>query len=159
MWSEHDEIVTFCLHKVQEKRRHIWHCGRRGVNFLVGSRRCKVLMWLAMKSCFMASARTIMTLTGLRSTHRSLHMYSAHLKHFVAHSDKGCPVSKSFFTHPSKCYSLSSSTTWLTLPVLAQFHLSSAVHSSRTCAVTSPIAVAYGTLFGVARSRFYHVHG
>ena len=73
-----------------------------------------------MKSCFMASVHTIMILTGPRSTHCSPHVYSAHLECFVAHSDKRCPVSKSFFTHSLKYYSLSSSTTWPTLSALAR---------------------------------------
>ena len=146
MWSEHDEIVTFRLRKVREKRRHIWRRGCLGVNSRfpgIIRREVDGGRWLAMISCFMASARTIMTSTGPRSTHRSPHMYSAHLKRFVAHSDKRCPVSKSFFTHSSKCYSLSSSTTWPTLSALARFHLPSAVHSSRTRAVTSPIVELY----------------
>ena len=74
-------------------------------------------------------------------------------------SDKGCRTSKSFFTHLSKCSSSYFSTTWPSLSAPTQFHLSSVVHSSRTHAVTFPIVVAYGTLFGAALSRFFCVHG
>ena len=74
-------------------------------------------------------------------------------------SDKGCHTSKSFFTLSSKCYSSYFSTTWPFLSAPARFHLSSVVHSSRTHAVTSPIVVAYGTLFGAALSRFFRVRG
>ena len=112
-----------------------------------------------MKSCFMASARTIMTPTGPKSTHCLPHVYSAPLKHFVAHSDKRCPVSKSFFTHPSKCYSSYFYTTWPFLFAPARFRLSSVVHSNRTRAMTLLIVVVSGTLFGAALPRFSHVHG
>ena len=74
-------------------------------------------------------------------------------------SDKGCRTSKSFFTHLSKCSSSYFSTTWPSLSAPTRFHLSSVVHSSRTHAVTFPIVVAYGTLFGAALSRFFRVHG
>ena len=112
-----------------------------------------------MKSCFMASARTIMALTGPRSTHCSPHVYSAPLKRFIAHSDKRCPVSKSFFTHLSKCSSSYFSTTWLFLSVPTRFHLSPVVHSSRIHVATFPIVAAYGILFGATLSRFFRVHG
>ena len=112
-----------------------------------------------MKSCFMALARTIMTLTGPRSAHCSPHVYSAHLKRFIVHSDKRYPVSKSFFTHPSKCYSSHFCTTWPFLFTPTRFHLSSVVHSSRTRAMTSPIVEVSGILFGAALSRFFRVRG
>ena len=107
----------------------------------------------------MASARTIMTSTGPKSTHCSPHMYSAPLKCFVVHSDKRYPVSKSFFTHPSKCSSSSFSITWPYLSVPAQSHRSAVTYSSRIRAPTLGIVAASGTLFGAALSRFSLVHG
>ena len=110
-------------------------------------------------TCFVASARTIMTSIGPRSAHYLPHVYSAPLKRFVAHSDIRYPVSKSFFTHLSKCSFSYFSTTWPSLSAPTRFHLSPVVHSSRTHAATFPIVVAYGTLFGAALSRFFRVHG
>ena len=101
----------------------------------------------------------IMTLTCSRSTHCLPHVYSAPLEHFVAHSDKRCLVSNSFFTHPPKCSSSYFFTTWPFLSTPTRFHLSSVVHSSRTHAVTFPIVGVFGTLFGAALLRFSHVHG
>ena len=72
---------------------------------------------------------------------------------------KRCPVSKSFFTHPSKCYSSSFSITWPFLFAPAQSYLSTAAHSSRIRAPTLGIVVASGTLFGAALSRFSRVRG
>ena len=107
----------------------------------------------------MASARTIMILIGPRSAHCLPHVYSAPLKRFVSHSDKRYPFSKFFFTHLSKCSSSYFSTTWPSLSAPTRFHLSPVVHSSRTHAVTFPIVVAYGTLFGAALSQFSRVRG
>ena len=76
-----------------------------------------------------------------------------------AFSDKGYRTSKSFLTHPSKCYSSYFFTTWLILSAPARFRLSSVVHSRRTRAMTSGIVVVSGTLFGAALPRFSHVHG
>ena len=86
-------------------------------------------------------------------------MYSAPLKRFVAHSDKRYPVNKSLFTHSSKCYSSSFSTTWLFISVPAQSHRSAVAHSSRIRAPTLGIVAASGTLFGAALSRFSLVLG
>ena len=107
----------------------------------------------------MVSARTIMTSTGPRSTHGPPHVYSAPLKCFVAHSDKRYPVSKSFFTHSSKCYSSSFSITWPFLSAPAQSHRSAVTYSSRIRAPTLGIVAASGTLYGAALSRFSLVHG
>ena len=98
----------------------------------------------------MALARTIMTLTAQVDTLPST---------APPFSDKGCRTSKSFFTHSSKCYSSYFSTTWPFPSAPTRFRLSSVVHSSQTHAVTFPIVVAYGTLFGAALSRFFRVHG
>ena len=108
---------------------------------------------------FMALARTIMISFGPRSTHCLPHVYSAPLERFVAHSDKRCPVRKSFSTRPSKCYSSYFSITWPFLSTPTRFHLSSVVHPSLTRAVTSPIVGLFGILFGAALSRFFRVRG
>ena len=107
--------------------------------------------------CF--TACTFMTSTCSRSNHCPPHAYSAPLKRFVAHSDKRCRTSKSFFTYPSKCYFSSLSTTCFTLSAPAQSHLLTAAHSTRIRAPTLRIVVASGTLFGAALSRFPRVHG
>ena len=110
-------------------------------------------------TCFMASVRTIMTSTSSGSTHCPPHVYLAPLKCFVAHSDKRCPVSKSFFAHSLKCYSSSFSITWPFLSAPAQFHLTSVAHSSRIRAPTSRILAQYGISFGAVLPPFSHVHG
>ena len=107
----------------------------------------------------MASARTIMTSTGPRSTHGPPHAYSAPLKCFVTHSDKRCPVSKSFFTHSSKCYSSSFSITWPFLPAPAQSHLTSVPRSSQIRVPTSRILEQYGISFGAVLPPFFRVLG
>ena len=107
----------------------------------------------------MASARTNMTSTGPMTTHCSPHVYSAPLKCFVVHSDKRCPVSKSFFNHPSKCYSSSSSITWPFISVPARLHLLSVVHSSRIRAPTPHILEPSGISFGAVLPPFFRVHG
>ena len=94
-----------------------------------------------------------------RSTHCPPYMYSAPLKCFVAHSDKRWPVSKSFFTHSSKCYSSSFSITWSFLSTPAQFHLSAVAYLSRIHAPTLGIVAASGTLFGAVLPPFFHVLG
>ena len=69
-------------------------------------------------------------------------MYSAHLKRFVAHSDKRCPV----LFHP-----FFEMLFLILVYYLAHFIGASpipAVHSSRTRAVTSPIVELYRVLFG-----------
>ena len=86
-------------------------------------------------------------------------MYSAPLKRFVAHSDKRCPISKSFFSHPSKCSSSSFSITWPFLSAPAQFHLTSVPHSSRIRVPTSRIPEQSGISFGVVLPAFFHVLG
>ena len=110
-------------------------------------------------TCFMASARTNMTLTGPKSTLCPLHVYLAPLKCFVAHSDKRYPVSKSFFTHPSKCYSSSFSITWPFISVPAQSHRSAVAHSSRIRAPTSHILEPSGISFGAVLPPFFRVRG
>ena len=110
-------------------------------------------------TCFMASARTIMTSTGPKSTHFPPHVFSAPLKCFVVHSDKRYPVSKSFFTHPSKCYSSFFSITWPFLSVPAQSHLTSVPHSSRIRVPTSRILERFGISFGAVLPPFSHVRG
>ena len=87
------------------------------------------------------------------------HLYSAPLKHFAAHSDKRCPVGKSFFTHPLKCYSSSFSITWSFLSTPAQFHLTFVAHSSWIHAPTSRILEQSGMLFGVVLPPFFCVLG
>ena len=86
-------------------------------------------------------------------------MYSAPLKRFVAHSDKRYPVSKSFFTHSSKCYSSSFSITWPFLSVPAQSHLTSVPRSSRVRVPTSRILERFGISFGAVLPPFFRVHG
>ena len=71
----------------------------------------------------------------------------------------GYPVSKSFFTHPSKCYSSSFSVTWSFLSAPARFHLSSVAYSSRIHARTPRILAQYGISFGAVLPPFYHVRG
>ena len=110
-------------------------------------------------ACFMASARMIMTLTGPKSTHCPPHVYSAPLKSFVVYSDKRCPVSKSFFTHPSKCYSSFFSITWPFISVPAQFHRSPVAHSSRIHVPTSRILEQFGISFGAVLPPFFRAHG
>ena len=107
----------------------------------------------------MAPARTNMTSTGPKSTHCPPHVYSAPLKCFVVHSDKRCPVSKSFFAHPSKCSSSSFSITWPFISVPAQFHLTSVPHSSRIRVPTSRILEPSGISFGAVLPPFFRAHG
>ena len=102
---------------------------------------------------------TIMTLTSQVGLLPTTRVFSTPTERFVAYSDKRCPVSKSFFTHPSKCYSSSFSITWPFLSVPAQFHLSAVAHSSQIHARTSHILAQYGILFGAVLSPFSHVHG
>ena len=78
---------------------------------------------------------------------------------FRCHSDKRYPVSKSFFTHSSKCYSSSFSITWPFLSAPAQFHLTSAPHSSRIRVPTSRIPEQSGISFGAVLPPFSHVLG
>ena len=78
---------------------------------------------------------------------------------FHCHSDIRCPVSKSFFTHPSKCYSSSFSITWPFLSAPARFHLSAVSHSSQICVLTSHILEQSGILFGAVLPPFFHVCG
>ena len=61
---------------------------------------------------------TIMTLTAQVNPLPTTPVFRP-LKHFIAHSYRRCPVSKSLFTHPSKCYSSSFSITWSFLSVPA----------------------------------------
>ena len=107
----------------------------------------------------MASARTIMTSTGPKSTHGPPHAYSAPLKCFVVHSDKRYPFSKSFFNHPSKCYSSSFSITWLFISVPAQSHRSPVAHSSRIRVPTSRILGQSGISSGAVLPPFFRVRG
>ena len=107
----------------------------------------------------MASARTIMTSTGPKSTHFPPHVYSAPLKCFVVHSDKRYPVSKSFFTHPSKCSSSSFSITWPFLSAPVRLHLLSVAHPSRIRARTLHILAQYGISFGAVLPPFFRVLG
>ena len=107
----------------------------------------------------MASARTILTPTGPKSTHGPPHVYSAPLKCFVTHSGKRCPVSKSFFTHSSKCYSSSFFITWPFISAPAQFHRSPVPHSSRIRAPTPHILEPSGISFGAVLPPFFRVRG
>ena len=107
----------------------------------------------------MASARTIIASTGPKSTHGPPRVYSAPLKCFVVHSDKRCPVSKSFFNHPSKCYPSSFSITWPFLFAPAQFHLTSVPHSSPIRVPTSRIPEPSGISFGAVLPPFFRVLG
>ena len=86
-------------------------------------------------------------------------MYSAPPKRFVAHSEKRCPVSKSFFTHSSKCYSLSFSITWPFISTPAQFHLTSVPHLSRIRVPMSRILKWFGISFGAVLPPFFRARG
>ena len=107
----------------------------------------------------MASAHINMTSTGPKSTYCPLHVYSAPLKSFVAHSDKRYPASKSFFSHPSKCSSSSFFITWPFISVPAQSHRSAFAHSSRIRAPTSHIPERSGISFGAVLPPFFRVLG
>ena len=111
-------------------------------------------------TCFQLHSQcTVMTLTTGRSTHYPPHMYSAPLQHFITHSNKNCPISESFFTHPLKCCSSTFYITWSFLSMPAWLHLLSVAHPSRIHAWTLHILAQYGILFGAVLPPFSHVHG
>ena len=101
---------------------------------------------------------TIMTLTAQVDPLPTTPVFSTP-QAFRCHSDKRYPVSKSLFTHPSKCYSSFFSITWPFLSAPAQFHLTSVPHSSRIRVPTSRILEQYGISFGAVLPPFFRVPG
>ena len=121
-----------------------------------GGRRCHLA---GNPTCFVSSARTIMSSIGPRSA-TAYHTCIQHPSNVsLPIHDKRCPNSKSFFTHSSKCYSSYFCTTWPFLSTPARFHLLAVAHSSRIRAPTLRIVEVSGILLGAALSRFFRVHG
>ena len=101
---------------------------------------------------------TTMTLTAQVDPLPTIPVFST-LKGFVVHSDKRCPISESFFTHPPKCYSSFFSITWLFISVPAQFHRSPVPHFCRIRAPTPHILEPSGISFGAVLPPFFRVRG
>ena len=122
IFSVHNEIGTYHFHEIWEGRE-IWRQGCR-----TDRSQFHRIIWREVAFHFIGSHMlhsTVMTLTSLVGLLPITHVLSTLTECFVAHSDKRCPVSKSFFTHSSKCYSSSFSITWPFLFAPAQFHLTS----------------------------------
>ena len=155
MFSVHNEIGTYHFHEIWEGRE-IWCQGCRTDRSWFHR-----IIWQEVAFHFIRSPMlhsTVMTLTSLVSLLPITHVLSTLTERFVAHSDKRCPVSKSFFTHSLKCYSSSFSITWPFLFAPAQFHLTSVPHLSQIHVPTPCILEWSGISFGVALPPFFHVH-
>ena len=151
--SVHNEIGTYHFHEGRE--------GRETFDAKDAALTDDFTESFGRKLCFIGNAMlygTIMTLTAQVDPLPTTPVFSIP-QAFRCHSDKRCPVSKSFFTHPSKCYSSSFSITWPFLSAPAQFHLSAVAHSSRICAPTSRILEQYGISFGAVLPPFFRVLG
>ena len=151
--SVHNEIGTYHFHEGRE--------GRETFDAEDAALTDDFTESFGRKLCFIRNAMlhgTIMTLTAQVDPLPTTPVFSIP-QVFCCHSDKRCPISKSFFTHPSKCYSSSFSITWPFLSAPAQFHLSAVSHLSRICVPTSCIPERSGILFGAVLPPFFHVHG
>ena len=151
--SVHNEIGTYHFHKVQE--------GRETFNAEDDALTDDFTESFGGKLHFIRNSMlhsTIMILTTQINPLPTTPVFRP-LKRFVVPSNKRCPVSKSLFTHPSKCYSSSFSITWSFLSTPARFHLSSVAHLSQIHAQTSHILAQYGISFGAVLPPFSCVHG
>ena len=122
MFSVHNEIGTYHFREIGEGRGRGCRADRS---------RFHRIIWREVAFHFIGNPMLhsiIMTLIAQVCPLPTTPVFSTLTERFVAHSDKRCPVSKSFFTHPSKCYSSSFSITWPFLSAPAQFHLSAVAH-------------------------------
>ena len=153
MFSVHNEIGTYHFREIGEGRGRGCRADRS---------RFHRIIWREVAFHFIGNPMLhsmIMTLIAQVCPLPTTPVFSTLTERFVAHSDKRCPVSKSFFTHPSKCYSSSFSITWPFLSAPAQFHLSAVAHLSRIRAPTSRILERSGISFGAVSPPFFRAHG